>query len=255
MIMKKENVKVLGIIPARIGSTRLQGKMLADIHGKTLIRRTYERSTGAQFLDALIVATDSDEIEKECHSFGATTVRSTVDCKNGTERADNAISLFTDFEPDVVAIIWGDEPFYPASVIDACVKMFIESEAFDAVTAAFKISNLQMVVSDSVGKVVTDKHNKMLYLSRSPVPYNFTTTSVDYYHSSGVMVMSRDFLKKYNTMEQTPLELIEGVEQLRILENGYSLGVVKSDFENVGVNTQEDLIKVIRIAEYMDSLK
>jgi 3-deoxy-manno-octulosonate cytidylyltransferase (CMP-KDO synthetase) len=253
--MDLQKPKVLGVIPARIGSTRLRGKMLADIYGKTLIRRTYERSTEAHLLDALIIATDSDEIEAEARSFGASVVRSTADCKNGTERADNALLSFTDFVPDVVAIIWGDEPLYPASVIDACVQMFIDGKAFDAVTAAFKIYDLQMVVSDSVGKVVTDKQNKMLYLSRSPVPYNFTTASVDYYHSSGVMVMGREFLKKYNTMEQTPLELIEGVEQLRILENGYSLGVVKSDFENIGVNTPEDLVKVIRIAEQVDSLK
>lgn len=252
--MDLQKPKVLGIIPARIGSTRLPKKMLADIHGKTLIRRTYERSTGAQLLDALVIATDSDEIESEAKSFGATVVRSTAECKNGTERADNALESFRVFTPDVVAIIWGDEPFYPASVIDACVEMFIESTAFDAVTAAFKIYDMQMVVSDSVGKVVTDKQNKMLYLSRSPVPYNFTpSVSVDYYHSSGVMVMGREFLKKYNTMEQTPLELIEGVEQLRILENGHSLGVVKSNFENVGVNTADDLAKVIRIAEKMDS--
>jgi 3-deoxy-manno-octulosonate cytidylyltransferase (CMP-KDO synthetase) len=222
--------------------------MLADIDGKTLIRRTYERST-----DALIIATDSDDIESEVQSFGASVVRSTADCKNGTERADDALLSFTDFVPDVVAIIWGDEPLYPASVIDACVQMFIENKAFDAVTAAFKIYDLQMVVSDSVGKVVTDKNNKMLYLSRSPVPYNFTTSSADYYHSSGVMVMGRDFLKKYNTMEQTQLELIEGVEQLRILENGYSLGVVKSDFENIGVNTPDDYQKVVRKYKEMKS--
>ncbi len=243
--------KVLGIIPARIASTRLPKKMLADIDGKTLIRRTYERSLNAGALDAIVVATDSEEIEAEVKSFGGNVVRSTAECENGTVRAHNAVSLFADFTPDVVAIIWGDEPLYPAEVIDSCVNLFLENDTFDAVTAAFKIHDVQMVVSDSVGKVVTDKNNKMLYLSRSPVPYNFTHASVDYYHSSGVMVMSCDFLAKYSAMHQTPLELIEGVEQLRILENGYSLGVVKSDSENVGVNTQDDYNRVVRMYKEM----
>ncbi len=245
--------KVLGIIPARIGSTRLPNKMLVDIAGKSLIRRTYERSLNATSLDAIVVATDSDEIEAEVKSFGGNVVRSTAECENGTVRACNAAPLFTDFTPDAVAIIWGDEPLYPATVIDSCVEMFQQNDSFDAVTAAFKIHDLQMVVSDSVGKVVTDKNNRMLYLSRSPVPYNFTNGAVNYYHSSGVIVMKPEFLEIYNSLEQTQLEKIEGVEQLRILENGYTLGVVKSDFENVGVNTHEDLLKVIRIFKEIQS--
>jgi 3-deoxy-manno-octulosonate cytidylyltransferase (CMP-KDO synthetase) len=243
----RKDIKVLGIIPARLDSTRLERKMLKDMVGKTLIERTYERTTAATALSALVVATDSEEIETIVRSQGATVIRSRKEHRNGSERAAEAAELFADFVPDVVAIIWGDEPLYPASIIDACVEKFITEGDYDAVSAAFKISDPAMVGVNSVGTVVTDVNDKVLYISRSLIPYNYTNQIVDYYHSTGIMVMSLDFLKKYNSLPQTPLEIIEGVEQLRILENGYSLGVIKTDANNIGVYTQEDYDKVVEI--------
>lgn len=242
----KKNVKVLGIIPARIGSTRLPRKMLKDIHGKTLIARTYERSTEATSLDALVIATDSDEIENHVRELGAEVIRSVEDHQNGSERAAEAAGLFSTFVPDVVAVIWGDEPLYPATVIDACVAKYLRG-GFDVVSAAFKISDPDMIGQKSVGTVVTDTNDKVMYISRSLIPFDFTGAKPDYYHSTGILVTSLDFLKKYNTLPQTPLEKIEGVEQLRILENGYSLGVVRTGANNIGVNTEDEYNKVVKI--------
>jgi len=239
--------KVLGVIPARIGSTRIPGKMLKDICGKTLIQQTYERSKSATSLDEIVIATDSDEIEAVAKSFGARVIRSVADHENGTERAGEATKFFTDFEPEIVVIIWGDEPLYPAVAIDRCVEMLQNDEAIDVVTAADRITNPAMISVNSVVKIVTDIYNRALYISRATIPYDFKDKNPDYYHVIGAMAMRRDFLFKYLEMEQTPLEKIESVEQLRILENGYRLGIVKGDFENLGVNTPEEYEEVVKI--------
>jgi 3-deoxy-manno-octulosonate cytidylyltransferase (CMP-KDO synthetase) len=236
--------KVLGIIPARFESTRLPRKMLKDIEGKTLIQRTYERTLGATSLDALVIATDSNEIEEHVRSFGANVIRSQKEHESGTDRAAEAMTLFTDFTPEIVAVIWGDEPMYPASVIDSCVTMLSERPEFTVTTAAFKISDPDMIGSEHVGTVVTDVHDKILYISRSLIPHNFKHKDVTYYHSTGIMVMRYDFLKQYGSLPQTPLEQIEGVEQMRIIENGYAIGVVRTDARNIGVNTPEDFERV-----------
>jgi len=242
-----EKQKVLGVIPARIGSTRIPNKMLKDICGKTLIQRTYERSIAAQSLDALVIATDSDEIEAVAKSFGARVIRSIANHKNGTERAAEAARLFEDFVPDIVVIIWGDEPLYPAEAIDQCVAMLSGQPELQAVTAADRIIEASMITASSVVEVVTDINNHALYISRAAIPYCFTEHKLDYYHVIGSMAMRRDFLFKYIDMEQTPLEKAESVEQLRILENGYKLGIVKGEFRNLGVNTPPEYEEVVRI--------
>lgn len=239
--------KVLGVIPARIGSTRIPRKMLKDICGKKLIQWTYERSKEAKSLDALVIATDSDEIEAEARSFGARVIRWQSATKNGTEGAAEATKFFTDFVPEIVVTIWGDEPLYPVEAIDDCVEMLRNDSKLDAVTAADRITDPGMIPVNSVVKIVTDLQNQALYISRSVIPYNFTNASPEYYHVIGAMAMRTEFLFKYISFDQTPLEKIEGVEQLRILENGYKLGIVKGDFENLGVNTPDEFEKVVEI--------
>lgn len=240
-------MKVLGVIPARIGSTRIPQKMLKDICGKSLIQRTYERSVQAVSVDALVISTDSDEIEQAAHDFGARVIRSVGVHENGTERTAEAVKLFQDFTPDIVVTIWGDEPLYPPSAIDECVAMLKNNPDISAVTAADRIVSNEMIEINSVVKIVTDLHNMALYISRSPIPYNFKNQNLDYYHVIGAMAMRTQFLHKYATMKQTPLEKIEGVEQLRILENGYKLGVVKGDFKNLGVNTPSEYESVVKM--------
>ncbi len=245
--------KVLGVIPSRLGSTRIPEKMLKDIHGKTLIEWTYRRTKNAKNLDSLVIATDSDRIAEVAKSFGAEVVMTSVDHKTGTDRAQEAVKKFSAFKPDLVAIIWGDEPLYPAEIIDVCIKRMIEQPDLDAITAADKITNPAMLNTDSVVKVVTDKDDRAMYISRSPIPHWFKGDSPDYYHIIGVMVMRTDFLDKYVLMSQTPLEMIESVEQLRIIENGYKLGVVKVDSGNLGVNTPSELEEVRKIIESRES--
>ncbi|MBX4181449.1 3-deoxy-manno-octulosonate cytidylyltransferase [Candidatus Parcubacteria bacterium] len=243
--------KILGIIPARIGSTRIPEKMLKDIHGKPLIVRTYERTKDSKMLDELIVATDSDDIEKHLTSVGARVVRwpTPLSSRNGTEGVALALDSFNDFKPDIIVNIWGDEPLYPASAIDACVEKLLSDDNLVAVAAADRIIKPEMLEANSVVKVVTDKKDRALYISRSTIPYKYSDHDHDHYHIIGVMAMRADFLAEYVAMEQTALERIEGVEQIRILENGYELGIVKGDFNNLGVNTPDELEEVLKIYE------
>lgn len=250
-------VKIIGIIPARLGSTRIPEKMLADIHGKTLIQRTIERTQKAKLLDALVVATDSELIGDSARSMGTKVVMwpSPLKSKNGTEGVALALEQFNEFEPDIVVTIWGDEPLYPPLVIDECIKKLLDNPDLDAVAAADKISDPAMLGTDSVVKVVTDKFDRAMYISRSPIPHWYKGDSPDYYHIIGAMVMRREFLGKYVSMSQSALEIAEGVEQLRILENGHKLGIVKVDSGNLGVNTPAELEEVRRIIGKKVSLK
>lgn len=249
--------KVLGVIPARLNSTRIPEKMLEDICGKTLIQRTIERTQKARLLDALIVATDSKEIAASAQKVGARVIMWPIplQSKNGTEGVALALDQFNDFIPDVVVNIWGDEPLYPAQIIDDCVKKILADPELDAVAAADRISNPAMLGTDSVVKVVTDKDSRALYISRASIPYWYKGDSPDYYHIIGVMVMRSGFLKKYVSMSSSSLEKIEGVEQLRIIENGYKLGIVKSDSGNLGVNTPIELDEVRKITAQRTNLR
>ena len=239
--------KVLGVIPTRLGSTRIPEKILHNIHGKTLIEWTYKRSKQARLLDDLVVATDSDRIAEVVKSFGAEAIMTSVKHQTGTDRAYEAAKKYKKFSPDVVAVIWGDEPLYPASIIDACIKKLLSDRELVAVAAADNITDPAMLGTDSVVKVVTDKDDRAIYISRALIPHWYKGDAPKYYHIIGAMVMRMDFLKKYVSMKQTPLEQIEGVEQLRIIENGYKLGIIKSNSGNLGVNTPIELQEVKRI--------
>lgn len=242
--------KVLGIIPARINSKRIREKMVADIAGKPLIAWTIERSKMAKTLDALVVATDSDEIEKAAKAEGTAVIRwpLPLQSKNGTEGVALALEQFTDFAPDIVVNIWGDEPLYPAEAIDECVEALIKDESVQLVGIADKLASEEMWRATSVVKVLTDLKDNVLAFSRAPVPHPHNASyRPDHYHITGALAMRTDFLKTFVTLPQGPLELAEGVEQWRVLEHGYRMKVIKGEYENLGVNEPHELEEVRRI--------
>ena len=217
------------------------------IPGKTLVQLTYERSKKATILDALIVATDSDEIEESAADVGARVIRwpLPLSSKNGTEGVALALEQFKDFIPDIVVNIWGDEPLYPAEAIDECVNLLIQDHSLQVSSVADRITDEIMVAEPSIVKILTDIDNNVLSLSRATVPFPYNPrSSYDHYHIIGVMAMRREFLYQFLKMPQTPLELREGVEQFRILEHGIRMRVVKGDYHNLGINMPDELEKV-----------
>ncbi|OHA89501.1 MAG: hypothetical protein A3C70_01535 [Candidatus Zambryskibacteria bacterium RIFCSPHIGHO2_02_FULL_43_14] len=240
--------KILGVIPARSGSTRIKHKMLESIlPNKTLVQLTFERSKKAKILDELIVTTDSDEIEKNVRDVGGRVIRWPLPLasKNGTEGVALALEQFKDFTPDIVVNIWGDEPLYPPEAIDECVNLLIKDPELQVSSVADRITDEVMVVEPSIVKVLTDLNNNVLSFSRATVPFPYNPkSSYDHYHIIGVMAMRLEFLHKFLKLPQTPLELREGIEQFRILEHGFRMGIVKGNYRNLGVNTPEELEKV-----------
>lgn len=239
-------MKFLGIIPARYASTRFPGKPLALLGGKTVIQRVYEQVAGV--LGDAYVATDDERIETAVKAFGGKVVMTSVDHKSGTDRCYEACcKIGGDF--DVVVNIQGDEPFIthsqlqavracfddPTTQIATLVKPFTADEPFAA---------LENVNSP---KVVLNANRNALYFSRSIIPYQRNAGQEDwlknhtYYKHIGLYAYRTGVLKEITALAQSSLELAESLEQLRWLENGYTIKVGLSDVETIGIDTPEDL--------------
>lgn len=244
--MASDKPKVLGVIPARLGSTRIKNKMLEHlIPGKPLVEFTIERTKKARLLDALIVATDSELIAVAAKPHGVEVIMTPSELNTGTDRVAAAVKQFKGFTPDIVVNIWGDEPLYPAEAIDECVQMLLDDPELPVAGVADRITDVVMVAEPSIVKVLTDLHDNVLSFSRAAVPFPYKPhSSYEHYHIIGAMAMRREFLYRFLELPQTPLELREGVEQLRILEHGYRMRVVKGDYQNLGVNTPAELEQV-----------
>lgn len=239
-------MKFLGIIPARYASTRFPAKPLAMLGGKTVIQRVYEQVAG--ILDDAYVATDDERIEAAVKAFGGKVVMTSVDHKSGTDRCYEAcIKINGQF--DVVVNIQGDEPFIqpsqlqtiktcfddPTTQIATLVKPFTADNGFEA---------LKNVNSP---KVVLNKNMNALYFSRSIIPYQRNAEKADwlknhtYYKHIGLYAYRVEVLKEITSLPQSSLELAESLEQLRWLENGYTIKAGITEVETIGIDTPQDL--------------
>ncbi len=238
--------RVLGIIPARLGSTRLPGKMILDLCGKALVVRTWEMAKGAKTLDRLIIATDDIEIKKVCENSGAEVMMTPETINSGSDRVAYAARKFKDFKPTVVVNIQGDEPLMPASAIDDCVKSLLKDKLAVVATPATEFVEKSDIDSPNFVKVVLNKLGHAIYFSRSKIPYprdNYDS----YLKHLGLYAYKAEFLQKYSKLPQTKLELAEKLEQLRILENGYVIKVVCGKYPNMEVNTLEEFERAKKI--------
>lgn len=242
-------MNIVGIIPSRYASTRLPAKPLVDICGKPMIQRVYERVQQSKLLTEIIVATDDVRIESVVKSFGGNVVITPVDIQSGSDRI--ALVAKT-MNADIVVNIQGDEPLIDPQLIDETIQLLLDDEAAVVGTAVKKTSDAQDVFNPSVVKVVLDKNNYALYFSRSPIPhirdakkdsdwFNGTT----FYKHFGIYVYRADFLQRYTTLPQSPLEITEKLEQLRVLEYGFKIKCVVTEYNSMPVDTPEDLKKVI----------
>lgn len=241
-------MKFIGIIPARYASTRFPAKPLALLGGKTVIQRVYEQVAGV--LDEAYVATDDERIEQAVKEFGGKVVMTSVNHKSGTDRCYEAYTKVGSGY-DVVVNIQGDEPFIQPSQLEAIkncfndpstdiatlVKPFIPADGFEA---------LENVNSP---KVVVNKNMNALYFSRSIIPYQRNKDKAEwlaghtYYKHIGLYAYRADVLKQITSLPQSSLELAESLEQLRWLENGYSIKVGISEVETIGIDTPQDLAR------------
>ena len=239
-------MKIACIIPSRYASTRLPGKPLRMIAGETLVHRVYERAVLAKLPDIVIVATDNEKIESEVKSFGGRVMMTSPDHPTGTDRLAEVAASLPDY--DIVVNVQGDEPFINPDVIDSLAKMLAERDDLDMTTAAAPLKEDEYDDPSAV-KVVVNQKGEALYYSRSLIPYPRNEFSAPPLKHVGIYAYRRDFLLAYAGMKQTPLEKTESLEQLRALEMGYKIGVIRIDSEDIGIDTEEDLKKANRLFE------
>lgn len=242
-------MKVIAIIPARYGSTRLPGKPLKLIAGKPMIEHVYMRAKKSKYLSDVIVATDDQRIKEKVEAFGGKAIMTSPNHQTGTDRLVEAIGCLDLEHDDIVVNIQGDEPLLEPEMVDELVKPLLDDKNLLMSTLKHRIKDLKEIANPDVVKVVTDKNGFALYFSRYPVPYNRTDFAATYYKHIGLYAYRKDFLLKYADMKQTPLEQAESLEQLRVLENGYKITVIETRFETVSVDSQADLEQVDKILE------
>lgn len=246
-------MKITAIIPARYGSTRFEGKALADIAGKPMIQHVYERTLRASLVNEVVVATDDERIFSTVKGFGGNVEMTLKSHETGTDRlAEVAARL----DSEIVVNVQGDEPLIEPAMIDEAIEPLMADSANVMSTLKSRIKTLHDFLSPNVVKVVTDWEGFALYFSRSPLPNfrdkwndlkdeKFSSGKLLCYKHVGLYVYRREFLLQYSQMSPTYLELAEKLEQLRVLENGYRIKVVETAYDSIGVDTPADLAAVI----------
>ena len=241
------------IIPARYGSTRLPGKPLIDIAGKTMVERVWRLAKQVSGVSAVLVATDDDRIAEEVASFGGEAVMTPETCKNGTERALAAVKA-RKLSPDVVINLQGDAPLTPPWVIQAMVDEMASGSTADICTPATRLTGDKLAyflrekeITPQTGtSVVMDKDQNALYFSKSILPFSRHEREEVFRHV-GLYAYRLDVLKALCALPESPLERAEKLEQLRALENGYAIKVTIVDYRgrsHASVDALEDVARV-----------
>lgn len=242
-----ESKQVVGIIPARYGSTRLPGKPLRDICGEPMIQHVYKRAAEAEVFNRVLVATDDERIKKRVEDFGGEAVMTSPEHKTGTDRLAEAAQRI---EADIIVNIQGDEPLISPAMIGELVHPLLADSNLVMSTLKKEIKNKAEVNNPDLVKVVTDKEGYALYFSRLPIPYlRNQETGSKFYKHIGLYAYRKEFLLEFAQLAATPLEEAESLEQLRALENGYRIKVVETEHAPIGVDTEEDLEKVRNLME------
>jgi 3-deoxy-manno-octulosonate cytidylyltransferase (CMP-KDO synthetase) len=241
--------KVVVVIPARYGSTRLPGKPLVSLNGKPMIQRVYERAKSARRVDRVIVATDDDRIVKAVTSFGGEARMTRPDHRTGTERV---AEVAAHVEGEVFVNVQGDEPLLDPAAVDSAVSALLEEPQAAVATVATPIKVPGDIMDPNVVKVVLDFDDNALYFSRAPIPWvRDTGNAIQVRHLKhlGLYVFQREALLEYPTLPQGELERIEQLEQLRWLENGSKIRVAEVEHDAISVDVPEDVARVEKLLQ------
>ena len=231
-------MKTAAIIPARMGSTRFPGKVLALLGGKPIVQWVWER-TKASKADEVIVASDSEEVIRAVEAFGGKAQMTSPDHPSGSDRIWEVASKL---DCDIIINVQGDEPFMEPSVIDRLIDVMQETPAPDMATVVVPSTREQIANNPNSPKVVVAADNTALYFSRSPIPFlREGGTDMPLYKHWGIYAYSRAALSRFVSLPESPLEKCEKLEQLRALENGMRIKTIETTYDGVDVNTPEDL--------------
>jgi 3-deoxy-manno-octulosonate cytidylyltransferase (CMP-KDO synthetase) len=236
-------MKTIAVIPARLASTRLPAKLLQDLCGKPVILRTFEAALHSNLFDEVIVATDSEEIFTILKKHQANVVMSKKEHESGSDRI---AEVAKDLDADIIINIQGDEPFIDKKSLKKIIENFKHDtqQKIDVITLKCLLTDDESIANPNHVKVVTDNQNFALYFSRAFIPFpRDGKSTIPYWKHIGVYGFRRNALLQFTTMQPSPLELTEKLEQLRYLENGKRILLIETDNVTIGIDTQEDLEK------------
>ncbi len=241
------NVKTCIVIPARLRSTRLPEKLLLAETGKLLVQHTYEAASKSKLAQSVFVATDSSEIYDRVRDFGGQAVMTDPSHQSGTDRIAEFATQFPDFE--LLINLQGDEPEIAPAAIDTAIQRLLADDELHVATLACPVTEIARLSDPSCVKVVVDKNNRALYFSRSNIPFcrDFPTqVTASHLQHIGLYAYRRDFLVTLSQLPLGKLESIEKLEQLRVLEAGFPIGVEIVDEASPGIDTPEDYAAFVR---------
>ncbi len=235
--------KVAALIPARYSSVRLPAKPLLPIGDIPLICRVYKSVADAQLFSQVLVATDNEQIVKAVENYGGKAIMTSSDCVSGTDRI---VSVAQDIDCDIIVNVQGDEPFIGKNELDQLIEAFNDQQVQIASLMNDKFSDGDLS-NPNIVKVVVSTAKDALYFSRATIPFDRDNTgTAHYYRHIGIYAFRKKTLLQFPSLENSPLEQTEKLEQLRWLENGYRIRMVLTDYQGFGIDTKEDLIKAER---------
>lgn len=236
--------KVIAVIPARYESSRFPGKPLALICGKPMVQWVYENVSKVGKLDSVYVATDHEKIEDCVKGFGGNVLMTSAAHSCGTDRVAECAEMLGLNNDDIVLNIQGDEPQIKVKMIEQLIGAFNNKEVYMA-TLRKEIFTSDEINNPNIAKLLIDKNGYALVFSRSAIPFNRDGRGgIKYYKHIGVYGYKKEFLMKYRSIPQSDLEIAEQLEQLRVLENGFKIKVVETQYQCIGVDLPEH-IKII----------
>lgn len=247
-VWKYDEMKILAVIPARYGSTRLLGKPLVDLLGKPMVQYVYEKAKLSKYLTDIIIATDSEKIKEVVENFGGKAAVTSKEHPSGTDRI---AEVAKNVDADIIINIQGDEPLISPKSIDKAIEPFLMGNGILMTTVMTKLNEADYN-NPNVVKLVTDKNNNALYFSRSLIPYPRIKFKTIFYKHIGLYAYDKEFLLTLVELPQSSLEQTECLEQLRVLENGYKINCVYVEEDSISVDTKEDLEKVILYLKEMN---
>lgn len=247
--MKDQKLKIIAMIPARYEASRFPGKLMKDLGGKTVIRRTYEAALKTGLFQEVFVVTDSDIIETEINSFKGNVIRSKKEHECGSDRIAEAVE---NMDVDVVVNVQGDEPFIDEESLQKLINVFYADDANSIDLASLKtpLEDSDDITNPNNVKVITNVSNYALYFSRFPVPYpRDTSVTVTYYKHIGIYAFRKAALMDFYRLPMQPLEAAEKIEAIRYLEYGKNIKMVETPVKNIGIDTPEDLEKARKLLD------
>lgn len=248
-------MNILALIPARMDSSRFPGKPMAMIHGKPMIEHVYERVAKSKVLTMAAVATCDKEIFEHIESIGGFAVMTSSSHERASDRcAEGLLKLekANNIRYDIVVMVQGDEPMTHPNMISEAIQPMLDNKDIQVTNLLGKIKNVAEFEDPNCIKVVCDIHNNAMYFSREPIPTRFRTDKVPMGKQVCVIPFRRDYLLEYTALKQTPLEIAESIDMMRILEYGKKVFMVPTEYDTYAVDNPSDLKKVIELMKNMD---